>query len=174
MKSSVIVANHPLHPMLIPIPLTSFPLALVGDVIYLVIGGPFWYDFARVMLGVGVAGALLAALPGLVDYLRVIPRAPVQARDDATLHLVCNLSLVGVFLVDFVLRMATDASTGPLLALAIALGVVGNGLLIYAGWLGGNLVYRHRIGVEEPAPELLRVTMSPAERAAMRNPGDES
>ncbi len=175
MKSSVIVARHPLHPILVPIPLTSFMLALVGDLVYLATGAPFWYDFARALLGIGIVGTFLAAVPGLADYLRVVPRAGAEARDEATRHLVFNLSLVAVFIVDFVLRMSLGATSGALLWLAVALTVAGNAMLAYSGWLGGQLVYLHHIGVEEGAADRgpgLRVTLSPAEREASRASGD--
>lgn len=165
MKSSVIVARHPLHPMLIPIPITSFLLALIGDIAYLATGSPFWYSFSLWTIGIGIVGALLAAVPGIVDYLTIASRGPGLMRSQATQHLILNLLVVGLFAVDFALRAFFNGAVAPVLGWAVGLTVVGNALLVYSGWLGGELVYRHRIAVEERGSDVspvFRVTLSPA------------
>lgn len=163
MKSSIRVANHPLHPMLVPIPIACFLLTLIGDLAYAGTNNPFWYFFSTWTMGIGVIGGLLAALPGLADYVSVVPH---QAKKQATTHMILNLGIVGLFIVNLALRAFTTASTGANWWLSLALTVVANAALLYAGWLGGELVYRHRIGVEEgetrEGPQL-RVTMSPEE-----------
>lgn len=171
MKSSVIVAKHPLHPMLIPIPIGAFVLALIGDLAYLGTTNPFWYSFATWSIVVGVVSGLLAAVPGLIDYLTVVRGR--DARRTATTHMILNVSVVAVFAINAAIRFFSTASTGPNHWLTLAMTVVGDAALMYSGWLGGHLVYHHRIGIEEPGQTeeaKLRVTLSPeeAERAQRR------
>lgn len=164
MKSNVIVARHPLHPMLIPIPITGFLLALLGDIAYVATGAPFWYLFSAWTMAIGLIGALLAAVPGMIDYFTIASRGPREVRDHATWHMALNLSVVVLFLVNLGMRVFFNASVAPLLGWAVGLTAVGNAILLYSGWLGGELVYRHRIGVEErgaAASPAFRVTLSP-------------
>lgn len=161
MKSSVVVARHPLHPMLIPIPIGAFLLTLIGDLAYTFTSNPFWYSFSTWTMGVGIVGALLAAIPGLIDYFTVVPRG--EARRQATIHMALNLGIATLFVVNLALRLFTTASTGPNWWLSLALTLFGNVALLYSGWLGGELVYRHKLGVEERGQaetSNLRITMS--------------
>lgn len=165
MKSNVIVARHPLHPMLIPLPIAGFVFALAGDIAYVATGTPFWYSFGLWCMAFGVVTALVAAIPGFIDYFTIASRSSPEIRSHARLHMVINLSVVGLFALNLALRVFYDASVAPLLGWAIGLTVLGNALLLYSGWLGGELVYRHRIGVEErgtAAGPLFRVTLAPA------------
>lgn len=164
MKSSVIVAKHPLHPMLIPIPIGAFLFALIGDLAYLGTGNTFWYSFATWSIGIGVVSGLLAAVPGLVDYLTIVRGK--AARRTATTHMILNVSIVAVFAINLALRVYTTASTGTNHWVTLAMTVLADVALLYSGWLGGHLVYHHRIGIEEAGQREeanLRVTMSPEE-----------
>ncbi len=169
MKSSVVVAKHPLHPMIVPIPIACFLLALIGDLAFTVTANPFWYLFSAWTMGFGIIGGLLAALPGLADYFTVVSR---QAKRPATMHMILNLGIVATFAVNLAIRLFATPSSGAGWWFALALTVLGNAALLYSGWLGGELVYRHRIGIEEEPLEKarLRVTMSPeeVERASHR------
>lgn len=169
MKSSVIVAKHPLHPMLIPIPIGAFVFALIGDLAFLGTGSPFWHGFANWSIGIGVVSGLLAAIPGLIDYLTVVRGA---ARRTATTHMILNVSIVALFALNLALRAFTNATTGANLWLTVALTVVADAALLYSGWLGGHLVFHHRIGIEEkgePGAPDFRITLSPEEaRRAQR------
>lgn len=172
MKSSVVVAKHPLHPMLIPLPIGAFTLTLVGDLAYAFTSNPFWYAFAAWSMGIGIASALLAALPGLVDYVTMVPR---NAKRIATLHMGLNFGMVAIFGINLALRIFATATSGPTWWLALALTVVGVAALSVSGWLGGELVYRHRLAVEEPGEPgdgRFRITLSPeeAEPARRRKP----
>lgn len=169
MKSSVVVAKHPLHPMLIPIPIGAFLLALIGDLAYAGTSNTFWYSFATWSIVVGVVGGLLAAVPGLIDYFTVVRG---EARRPATTHMVLNLGIVGLFVVNLAIRYFSTATVGANHWLTLALTVVADAALLYSGWLGGHLVYHHRLGVDEQGQvetSNLRVTMSPEEaRRAQR------
>lgn len=169
MKSNFVVAKHPLHPMLIPIPIASFLLALIGDLAYLGTNNPFWYGFAFWTMGIGIVGALLAAIPGFVDYFTIVRG---EAKRFATIHMIANLSIVVVFAINLGIRMFTTATTGTNLWIAVALTVIGNLALLYSGWLGAHLVYQHRIAVREAEEykENLRITLSPTEAERVERP----
>lgn len=163
MKSSVVVAKHPLHPMLIPIPIGAFLFALIGDLAYLGTANTFWYSFATWSIAIGVISGLLAAVPGLIDYLTVVPG---EARRTATTHMIVNVSIVAVFAINWAIRVFSTATTGTNHWLTLGLTLIADAALLYSGWLGGHLVYHHRLGVEEPGQReeaKLRVTMSPEE-----------
>jgi uncharacterized membrane protein len=146
MQTRASIARHPIHTMLVPIPLGLFVGALVFDLLYVSHRNPSWAITAFWDIGLGIVGACLAALPGVVDYLTL----GGANRRLATWHLVFNLSAVVVFLLNFLARTVSGrAVIGPSMAIPLVLTVLGMALLLVGGWLGGELVYRRRVGVEE-------------------------
>jgi uncharacterized membrane protein len=148
MRSRAAIGNHPVHPMLVPIPIGAFFMALVGDLSY---GGDpskaFWYDLSEVCIGVGIAAALIAAAAGAIDYFSV--KMSGQAFRTATWHGLLNLLLVALYAVSFFLRRHGAAGSGSRWVVAAALAFAGFGLLAVTGWLGGKLAFEHRVGVLE-------------------------
>jgi uncharacterized membrane protein len=92
-------------------------------------------------IGAGVIGALLAAIPGFVDWLSLTGRA---ARI-GTYHMVLNLGAVALFAINWFVRTRVNGDSPWPLVLSVV-GIVG---IAVSGWLGGELVYVHRVGVEE-------------------------
>jgi uncharacterized membrane protein len=115
--------------------------SLVCDVIFLISGqNPVWKDVALYTLGGGIVGALLAAVPGFIDYLSL--KDP-QTKKIGTKHMVLNLLAVVVFLGSFFLRLGGgNASIFPVLV--SLLGVI---LIGISGFLGGEMVYVHGVGM---------------------------
>ena len=149
MQGRATVLGHPIHPILVPLPIGSFAAAFVCDIIYVLHPTPFWPIMSVVLLGFGVIGALLAATFGLVDYFTA--RLSRTARVTAARHLAFASGTVAVFAVAFFIRDADPTSTiGYALT---ALGILGLGA---TGALGGHLAYHHRVGVEEPDQRLER------------------
>ena len=138
--TSARVAKHPIHPMLVVLPLGLWVAALVFDIIYTFTGRPGMRTAAFWNIGAGVVGALLAAIPGFVDWLTLTGRA---ARI-ATYHMILNLAAVAIFAINWFIRTRVAADSPWPLILSIV-GVIGVGI---SGWLGGELVYVHRVGVE--------------------------
>ena len=135
------VAGHPVHPMIVPFPIGLWVFSLVADVVYRAgWGGPTWSVVAYYTLVGGLIGALVAAIPGLVDYLTL---RDDRARRIATIHLVLNLAIVALYVVNLVLRTTRPDATATLW-----LSVVGVGLLAVSGWFGGELVYVLGVAVE--------------------------
>ena len=69
MKDRVRVGNHPVHPMLIPLPIGLWIFSLVSDIIYLAGGNPAWATASWYTMAGGIIGAIVAAVPGFLDYL---------------------------------------------------------------------------------------------------------
>ena len=140
LKSTASIAGHPIHPMLVPLPIGLFVAALVTDILFLVDGSPGWAIASRWLIGGGLAGALLAALAGFVDFAG---SARIRAIRDAWLHLFANLSVVVIEAISLFLRLPDPqvaGSAGLLLSAVAAL------VLVFSGWKGGELVFRHGVG----------------------------
>jgi len=128
--------------MLIPIPIGLWLFSLVSDFISIFRGGDvFWNNVAfYAMLG-GVIGALLAAVPGFIDWLSL--KEP-RVKSIGLWHMVINLIVVGLF--GFNLWLRTGSS--PDARLPFALSVISVVLLGISGWLGGEMVFKHGVGVK--------------------------
>ena len=92
----------------------------------------------------GIAGGLLAVIPGFIDWFSL---RTAQVQRLGTIHMVLNLVLVALFAVNAWIRLALPVSD----AIPLTLSIVGVLLLGISGWLGGEMVYVHRVGVAPPA-----------------------
>ncbi|CAN5659163.1 hypothetical protein BH24ACI4_BH24ACI4_11170 [soil metagenome] len=144
MRSSASIKGHPLHPMLIPFPFAYlFGSALIN--VWARRGGRSeWYRTASHMSVLGLGSAVVAAVPGLIDYAFAVPPKS-SARRRATSHMFANLSAVGLFAAA---RLGRRGDDRPPSAAALAAELCGAGLLAAGGWLGGTLVYRNQIAVD--------------------------
>ena len=147
MRSRAAIGSHPLHPAIAAIPIGAFTVTLVADVLTLAGRPGTWYDTARYALAVGIAGALVAAVLGFVDYFGVQMSKAGKAL--VAWHLRLNLAAVVLFAVSLWLRLGAAERWG----LAFAASTVAYLLLMGGGWLGGKLVFEHKIGVIEHADE---------------------
>jgi uncharacterized membrane protein len=141
MTTRVTVANHPLHPMLVTLPIGLWVFSLVCDIIFASTGDSRWDTTAYFTLGGGIVGALLAAVPGLLDFLGL---QDAREKRVGITHLILNLSLVALQVFNFWLR--AQANTNVRLPMLIS--VVAVAVLVVSGWLGGQLV--HVFGVTQP------------------------
>jgi uncharacterized membrane protein len=144
LRATLTIAGHPLHPLVVPIPIALFVAALVTDVVYVADGSHGWAVASRWLLGGGLAGALLAALGGFIDFAG---NAEIRALRDAWLHLFANLSLVLVEGVNLILRLPDPAVAG---SFGIVLSAVAVLVLLFSGWKGGEMVFRHGVGQIRP------------------------
>ncbi|PYQ16877.1 MAG: hypothetical protein DMF80_03220 [Acidobacteria bacterium] len=145
MRTPASIKGHPIHAMLVGLPVGLLIFSFVSDLLLVGgLGGADWAVVARCNLAAGIVTALLAAVPGLLDYLSLAGRA----RRVATWHLLLNLAVIGVFVMDFLLRLRTD----PYDKVPVFFSAVGIALLAVSGWLGGEMVYRLGVGVD-PRPE---------------------
>jgi uncharacterized membrane protein len=146
MESRAKIAGHPVHPMLIVFPLGLLATAVVFDVIYLVTNAPHWTEMAFYMIGAGIIGGIAAAVPGWIDWL-AIPSG-TRAKRIGLLHGVGNVLMLGLFILSWLLRREQIAAP-PTEAIVAALG--GATLAAITGWLGGELVDRLGVGVDDGA-----------------------
>jgi uncharacterized membrane protein len=147
MESRAKLLGHPIHPMLIVLPLGLFIAAVLFDALYLWRGSPTFATVAYWNIAGGVVGGLLAAVFGLIDWF-AIP-AGTRAKRIGLLHGGSNVVVVLIFAVVWLMRGDTPdtaPATGLFLfeVVALALGAV-------AGWLGGELVDRLGVGVDDGA-----------------------
>jgi uncharacterized membrane protein len=133
--------------MLIPFPIGLWIFSLLCDVVYAMgWGGAVWNDMAFYTMVGGIIGALAAAIPGYIDYRSL---TDPQTTTIGRWHMLVNLSIVVLFAINLSLRMWSE----PGAVLPVLLSLVGIAMLGVAGWLGGELVYVHRVAVE-PEPKV--------------------
>lgn len=155
MRSKFSIAGHPLHPTLVALPIGLFVWALVADIVYVARDhDQAWYDISFWSSIAAIATALLASLPGFGDYVTMARKS--DANMIATTHMVLNLTVVLVYGIAVVLMLDNGATDGGRLGAVIAMHAVGTGLLALSGWLGGEMVYRHHLGIVSDTPELER------------------
>lgn len=142
MSTRITVAGHPIHPMLVTLPVGLWVFSLICDFVFIYTGDSRWAVAAYFSLGGGIIGALLAALPGLLDFLGL---HDARAHRVATYHLILNLAIVVVQAANFWLRLQDDGNAG---VLPRAISMVAVAALVVSGWLGGHLV--HVLGVTQP------------------------
>jgi uncharacterized membrane protein len=144
MKSTAHVYGHPIHPMLIPYPFALLSTAAFVDMAAAITSRDSWFQTARHMTVAGLASAVVAALPGIVDYFGTVPPRST-ARRSATQHALCNLSALACF----VAAESRRREDGSLPSGGLTLAMAGTGLLAMAGWLGGQLIYHEHIAVAD-------------------------
>ncbi len=143
MRSAAHFRGHPIHPMLIPFPFAFLTGAFLFDIASRATGHVPWWSTGGHLAIVGIIAALLAAVPGLVDYVRTVPPKSSGKRR-ATAHMLLNLSVVALFIIATWLR---SGSVGPEMAV-LALEGLAVAMLFVAGWQGGVLVSRNQISVD--------------------------
>jgi nitrite reductase/ring-hydroxylating ferredoxin subunit/uncharacterized membrane protein len=136
--------RHPLHPLLTHFPVGLFSLSLLLDLASFI-----WPDATLVRASfycivAGLVMALLAALPGIVDYTDI--RRDHPARKIATTHMLLNLVAVALYAVNAGVRAGAETA-GHVPALPFVLSLAAYGLLTISAYLGGKLIYTNGIGV---------------------------
>lgn len=142
-KSKAHFKGHPLHPILVSFPIAFFIGTLGFDVLGLVYSRDDFYSTAMYLEIAGISFALLAAIPGIIDYIFVVPPKS-SGKKRAAKHGLINITMVIIFSVALFLRQKEGTSILVIIFLEAA-GII---LLSIAGWLGGTLVYRNQIGVD--------------------------
>lgn len=141
--STASIGGHPIHPMLIPFPITCLVGAFVTDLIFLNTGDRGFATASHWLLGFGIGTALIAATAGMIDYMG---DDRIRRLGVALQHMLANVAAVVISVINFAIRLDDPgdiASLGVYLSGAVVL------ILLYSGWLGGHMVYRHRVAVQE-------------------------
>ncbi|HEY8176666.1 MAG TPA: DUF2231 domain-containing protein [Gemmatimonadaceae bacterium] len=138
--------GHAIHQMLIPYPLALLTTAIIFDVVHLFTGNPLWSTIAYWMIAAGIIGGLIAAIFGFLDWLAIPSRT--RAKGVGSRHGIGNVVMVVLFAASWILRRPDP---GAPTTVAFLLALAGGALSLYTGWLGGELVDRHGMAVDEGA-----------------------
>jgi uncharacterized membrane protein len=155
MESKAKALGHPIHQMLIPFPFGLLATAVIFDIVYLIWGNPTMVTVSYWMIIAGIIGAVAAAPFGLIDFL-AIPTG-TRAKSVGLIHGLGNVVVLLLFLGSWYLRYTTPQNTTPQTlpyipsTAALALSFVGFALAGVTGWLGGELVDRLSVGVDDGA-----------------------
>src|SRR5690606_3130172 len=142
MRSKANIKGHPIHPILIGFPIAFFAGTFIFDGLGFLNNEPAFLQTGYYLEIAGIITALLAAVPGSIDYFYTVP-PDSSAKKRGALHGMLNIGIVILFCVALYLR---DDPTG--FEIALALEFTGLVLLLFTGWMGGTLVYRNQIGVD--------------------------
>lgn len=142
--STAQVAGHPIHPMLIPFPIAFFVGTLVTDIVYSQKGQPFWATMGQWLLVAGLVMAALAAVAGFTDFLG---ERRIRQLNAAWHHMIGNVAVVVIELISLWQRL--DKGPAFVLPMGLVLSALVTLLLLYNGWRGWEMVYRHHVGVSD-------------------------
>ena len=141
MRTPASIARHPIHPMLVPIPIGLWLFSSACDLLFVFgSGASVWYTLAFYTMAGGIVGAALAAIPGFVDMLSLSG----SRKRVALLHMSINLVIVALYALDLGLRINGPGENRA----AFIVSSVAIALLVLSGWLGGHLVYVYRVAVD--------------------------
>ena len=143
-RATAQISGHPIHPMLIPFPIAFFVSAFLCDLAYWKTTNPMWSTGSLWLLGAGLIMAALAAVMGLID---VMGDQQIRDLNDAWLHAGGNVLAVVIELYNWYSRYEYGAAavipTGVILSFVVVL------ILLFTGWKGWEMVYRHRVGIAD-------------------------
>lgn len=148
--STVSVAGHPAHPVLIVFPVAFLVGAAGTDIGYWLTSDPFWARASLWLIGAGFGAGILAAITGFLDFFKI---KRVRDRSAGWLHMGGNVAALVLSLINLVLRQGNAAE--PIVFTGLGLSVVVATLLGVTGWFGGELSFRHKVGVIGPSSQNL-------------------
>jgi uncharacterized membrane protein len=142
MRTPATIARHPIHPMLVPVPIGCWIFAFACDLAFVLgAGASLWFTLGFWTMIGGLVGALIAAVPGTIDMLS-LRGAPKKL---ALTHMALNLTVVVLYALNIGMRINGAEVAG----LPLAFSIAAIALLALSGWLGGHMVFVHRVGVDE-------------------------
>jgi uncharacterized membrane protein len=150
--TTVTIGHHPLHPILIVFPIALLMAALGSDVLFWWTRDPFFARGSLWLVGGGALGAVVAAITGLIDFATV---RYTREQISSWSHMLAGITTLALATANFLTRY--PAPVDAVLPLGLLLSLDTAVMLIFTGWLGGNLTFRHLIGsyLEEEEAEAL-------------------
>lgn len=146
MESRVKFLGHPLHQVMVVIPLGLLIGSVGFDVYGYLRGDADWAIAAHRMMGAGIVTALIAAPFGTIDWL-AIPSG-TRAKRIGALHGGSNVAMLLLVGLSWWLRRDSPAAPG---GMAVSLGVLAFVTMGLSSWFGGELVTRLGVGVSDGA-----------------------
>ena len=169
MYSKVKIAGHPLHPMLIAFPVALYTVTLIAFAICVARPDAFWFRVGWYANAAAVVSALVAALPGFIDWAFGIPRG-TPAKSTGMAHMLLNVTALALFAINLFALRSELGSAAPRVGAMIALPILGMLLTLGAGFLGWKLVQTHHVGVDL-TPEQERLEPRASERPSASEGG---
>jgi uncharacterized membrane protein len=136
------IARHPIHSILVPIPIVCFVGALVTDIAYALTAEMMYADFSAWLLLFGIIICVLAAIAGLIDFLS---NPGIRAQGPAWPHLIGNVAVL--ILAFFNNLIHTRDAWTSVVPVGLILSIITVLILPFTGWLGWSVVYRRGVGV---------------------------
>lgn len=140
--SSVAIAGHPIHPVIVTLPIAFLVAAPACDVAYWFTQDLFWARASFWLIGAGLVTGILAALTGMIDFMKI---GRVRKHTAGWAHMYANVTALVLTAINLGLRLGNPVEN--LLFTGLIISVIVATLLGISGWYGGELVYRHKIAV---------------------------
>jgi len=151
--------GHPIHPMLVTIPIGAFVATLAFDIASVTLEGRAYGRPAVWLSLIGIVSGLFASMFGLIDFRRLSKGTRTHAV--ATRHLILMDAVLLCFVVGFFVRRADpDQYLNGTPTIALILSVVGVAILMVGGWLGGKLAYSYGSRVSDESDQIKAHTLS--------------
>ena len=148
MRTPASICKHPIHPMLVVFPIGLWMFSLACDLVGLAgASAETWSTVAFITMVGGLIGALFAAVPGAIDLLYYKGGAP-PVKTIAVTHMAINLTAVVLYAINVWLRVRGPSPMDAGMSAPVLLSIVGVALIAVSGWLGGQMVHVHGVGVE--------------------------
>jgi uncharacterized membrane protein len=140
--SHAAIRRHPLHPMIVPFPIAFLIGTLASDIAFRATGDPFWARGSEWLIIAALVMGAIAAVFGIIDFISIR-----DARRGGTgwAHALGNVTAVVLSIINLVLRLTDGATT--VTTAEFVLSIIVAAMLFVTGWLGGELVYRQKIGI---------------------------
>jgi uncharacterized membrane protein len=142
-RSTAAIGGHPIHPLLVPFPIAFLVGALLTDIVFWRTADLFWSRSSEWLIGAGLVMGALAAVAGLTDFLTI---SRVRSLAAGWVHFLGNAAALVLALWNL-LRRTSGEPGAAVVPNGIILSAVVVAIFLVTGWLGGELVFRHRIGV---------------------------
>lgn len=145
MYSKIKIFGHPVHPMLVAFPVAFYTAAMVCFIVYNINADAFWFKMGLAANIAGVGMAILAAIPGFIDWLNIPKDSP--AKKTGATHFIFNDIALILFAVNLFMIYNQWNVAVPELYYALPLTTAGFACTIAAGFLGWTLVQKHHVGI---------------------------
>lgn len=147
-RSTAKIFGHPIHPMLVPVPIVCFVGTFITDIVFACTADMQWANFSAWMLTAGLIVSIFVVIAGLTDFLS---DRRIRSLHNAWIHGIGNAIVLIIEIFNSFVH-ARDAYTSVVPTGLILSGIVVL-ILLVTGWNGWEMVYRHRVGVLPPEAE---------------------